>query len=472
MRRRINQIFRGVEHYFFQNKTYSPTDGLWYWREKIFGGLMLAFLIFGTIAIIPNLAVSIKEQTHVITISDLIVYFMLLGVTFIRRIPLRAKIIIIIVILYTLSIILLVILGPMGPGLIWMASTSLIAALLLGLWASVSTILINITLMLALAFAIHMQWLDTIFFNTYDTMSWIAIGSNVIIFNSLTAVPLALLLNALERSINSETKLKKEVIEKNKQLNEEKIKAENADRLKSVFLANLSHDIRTPMNAIMGFSELLHSEFEEHPRSQSYTEQILKNSNYLNNLIKDIVDISLIESGQVKFELRETALKKLIDDCRSIIEHSQPLHRLPELKLFYELESVTDNQMFMIDSGHTKQVLINLISNAIKYTQKGSIRISLAINDKQLLFKVSDNGIGIPQSEQHKIFSRFSKINRPANKQVPGIGLGLSICKALTQAMGGSIGFNSVEGRGSTFWFSIPAVIQKQGASITDLPQE
>lgn len=438
-----------------RNYEFTRNDGLQFWRERILNGLILIILIFGSIAMIPNLIASITDKNILIITIDLFVYcsFLLL-VIFRRNIKLKLKVAIVISLIYVLSITLLLTLGPMGPGLIWLASASLIAALLLGLNASIVTIIVNVFIIIIIAFLIHIEWSTTFFFKSYTALTWLAVSSNIIVVNSITSIPLALLLEALGKSINSEKELRKELISYNKQLKEEKIKVLESDRLKSAFLANLSHDIRTPMNAIMGFSELIEMECEQ-PRMKGFSRQILLNSKYLQNLIDDIVDISIIESGQIKLNYSTLLLESVFNELKPLVEALPYWKDRNSIELIYP-DCELLKQKIEIDSSKLKQVLINLISNAIKYTPSGRIKISIYKKEHNIEFKIKDNGIGIPQSEQHKIFDRFSKVTRQKGPTVHGIGLGLSICKAIIESMNGKLWFKSIENEGSTFYFSIP----------------
>lgn len=454
----ITNIIHAIEKKFLfliRNYEFTRSQGLQFWQERIFNGLILIVLTFGSIAMIPNLIASITTKSILITIIDLFVYcsFLLL-IIFKRNIKLKTKVTIIISLVYVLSIMLLLTLGPIGPGLIWLASASLIAALLLGLNASIITIIINIFILLFIAFLIHIEWGTTLFFKSYTVITWLAVSSNIIVVNSITSIPLALLLKALGESINAEKELKNELISYNSQLKEEKIKVLNADRLKSAFLANLSHDIRTPMNAIMGFSELIDMECEQ-PKTKSFSQQILLNSKYLQNLIDDIVDISIIESGQIKLNYTTLMLESIFDELKPLVEALPYWKNRNNIELIYP-DCELLKQKIETDSSKLKQVLINLISNAIKYTPSGRIKISIYKKEHNIEFKIKDNGIGIPQSEQHKIFDRFSKVARKKGPTVHGIGLGLSICNAIINAMKGELWFKSIENEGSTFYFTIP----------------
>lgn len=237
----------------------------------------------------------------------------------------------------------------------------------------------------------------------------------------------------------------------NKKLEEEKIKAQEADKLKSTFLANMSHEIRTPLNAIVGFSNLLDSTSDPEERA-GFVKLINTNSGLLLQLINDILDLSKIESGILDihndvFNFSD-AFEELHQSFLSRIEN-------PEIKFICDNKYKTFN--VCIDYNRTMQILTNFITNALKYTKEGYIKMSYFKENDGLKIIVEDTGIGIAKEKSDRIFKRFEKLDNFAQ----GTGLGLSICKAIIRACKGDIGFDSEEGKGSTFWAWIPCEIME-----------
>lgn len=222
--------------------------------------------------------------------------------------------------------------------------------------------------------------------------------------------------------------------------------AEESNRLKSAFLANMSHEIRTPLNAIVGFSGILAST-EEEEEKQEYVSIIENNNTLLLQLISDILDLSKIEAGTLELNYSNIELNELMRELERGF-----LLRVKTDAVKLEFVEPAGPCMAYTEKNRLSQLIINLVTNAIKFTEKGSIRFGYEMRENELYFYVTDTGCGIPKDKQQNIFGRFVKLNSFAQ----GTGLGLSICKTLMDHMGGRIGVESEEGKGSTFWFTLP----------------
>ena len=239
------------------------------------------------------------------------------------------------------------------------------------------------------------------------------------------------------------------VITDRKRMEEElmsaKDRAEESNRLKSAFLANMSHEIRTPLNAIIGFSNILAST-EEEQEKQEYI-NIIESNTLLLQLISDILDLSKIEAGTLEFSYSNIDLNDMIKEVENITKC-----RMEGSGVQLIAETPLSSCFIRTEKNRLMQVINNFLTNAIKFTQKGSITFGYEIRDKMLYFHVTDTGCGIPANKKDSIFGRFVKLNSFAQ----GTGLGLSICRTIIEHMNGTIGVESEEGKGSTFWFTIP----------------
>lgn len=235
-------------------------------------------------------------------------------------------------------------------------------------------------------------------------------------------------------------------------------KAEESDRLKSAFLANMKHEIRTPLNAIVGFSNLLASTDDAEEKEQ-YNLLIQHNNDLLLNIVNDVLDISKIESGHIEFHPVWFNLSELIKETVAEYTPNVP----PEINFFATYPK--PDYFVELDSMRVKQILNNIVSNALKYTSEGTVQISYElIEEGQVRISVADTGCGIPEDKTDKIFERFEKLDY----YVQGAGLGLSISKSLVDKMGGRIEVDSTVGVGSTFRIILPCRVMLMDELLRD----
>src|SRR5208337_973423 len=243
-------------------------------------------------------------------------------------------------------------------------------------------------------------------------------------------------------------------------LEEAKARAEATNRAKSTFLANMSHELRTPLNAVLGFSRLLKSGPDVTPRQQETLDIIVRSGEHLLNLINNVLDMAKIESGRVVLEESEVDLHRLLHEMQSLLGVGAV-----EKGLQFTLERDPDLPRFVAaDAGKLRQVLLNLLGNAIKYTDSGGVKLrarlaSIHGSEKaKVRFVVEDSGPGIAQEECQRIFFPFVQLGDRVPAQA-GTGLGLAICKQYVELMGGQIGVASKPGKGSVFHFTIPVTV-------------
>lgn len=236
----------------------------------------------------------------------------------------------------------------------------------------------------------------------------------------------------------------------------EQKKAMESDRLKSAFLANMSHEIRTPMNAILGFSELLEDESQDDADKAVFISLIRRNGEILLNLINDIIDISKIEANLLSVCKRPVLLNNFLNELND--HYTETLAAKRDKKIEFRISTIENPTVSILtDEIRLRQILDNLIGNAIKFTSVGSVSVEVNIEENIVNFRVTDTGIGIPDDQQASIFERFIQANQEHKMNFGGTGLGLAISKNLIELLGGSIGVESKLGKGSTFHFNIRA---------------
>ncbi|SMO58943.1 Signal transduction histidine kinase [Saccharicrinis carchari] len=248
----------------------------------------------------------------------------------------------------------------------------------------------------------------------------------------------------ISRDISKSMRLKSDIIRA-------KDRVDRLLKVKEQFVAQMSHEIRTPLTSIIGFSEQLSDMLQNHNDELAVSEKILLSAEHLNGLINNVLDSSMLESGNIAFYKDRVDAKLLMEEVYQLFELKA---KKAALAFSYTVDPKL--QFFESDTLRLKQVLINLIGNALKFTQEGSMDFAVQIKNSQLLFSVKDTGIGIPREKQKTVFKMFNQINLSLSRKYSGTGLGLFISRQIIEAMGGNIYLESKPGEGSTFYFEIP----------------
>lgn len=294
------------------------------------------------------------------------------------------------------------------------------------------------------------------------------IGKLSLVFNNM-AEQLHKHIHHLEEKITERTA---EIEQANIELKYAKLEAEKANEAKSEFLANMSHEIRTPLNAVIGFSELLQYSIKD-PKQQNYIKTINSSGNSLLLIINDILDLSKIEAGKMELQYQPVTLHTILDEIKNIF-----IQNTHNKNIQFSIDIPNDiPKVILFDEVRIRQILLNLVGNAVKFTEKGHIKLAIKatpsntgdMNLFNLHLSVEDTGIGIPDMEMERIFEAFTQISGQSIKRYGGTGLGLSITKRLVEIMNGKITVKSEVGKGSTFHVEFFDI---QIADIKLLPEE
>ena len=290
----------------------------------------------------------------------------------------------------------------------------------------------------------------------------------MLISSIAVAVVLLTILMLLQKARKAEAAARKaasDTQELNAKLQVAVEKAETANRAKSTFLSNMSHDIRTPMNAIIGFTTLAISNIDDKDRVKDYLAKTLASSNHLLSLINDVLDMSRIESGKIHLEEVEVNLSDVLHDLKTIV--SGQIHA-KQLELYMDAMDVTDEDVYC-DKTRLNQILLNLLSNAIKFTPAGgtvSVRVrqlaGQACGCGQYEFRIKDNGIGMSPEFAKRIFEPFERERTSTVSRIQGTGLGMAITKNIVDMMGGTIEVQTAQGKGTEFTVCVPMRAQTE----------
>lgn len=253
---------------------------------------------------------------------------------------------------------------------------------------------------------------------------------------------------ATTRDISERKRFEKELIQA-------KEKAIESDKLKTAFLQNMSHEIRTPINAIIGFSELLIEHLDNKEKLRYFSEIITKSSIDLMEIINDILDIARIESGMAKLKIETFSIKGLMEEIGNFFAPYQVKLKKEHVKFCLSFSPEIGDIILKTDHGKLKQIFVNLIGNAFKFTNQGEIEAGAYMENNRLIFYVSDTGVGISEDKHYSVFERFYQVYTPGSQTQGGTGLGLAIVKGLAELLGGEVWLKSQPGKGSSFYFSV-----------------
>ena len=244
-----------------------------------------------------------------------------------------------------------------------------------------------------------------------------------------------------------------ELVGQNELLRRQRIELEQASALKSQFLANMSHEFRTPLNAILGYTSLLLQGISGplNPAQDKNLSRVDSNARHLLEIINDILDISRIEAGKMPLHLTTFALAKLV---KEVLAELEPL--IARSKLSVSADVGGNVPEITSDRGKVKQIVLNLVSNAIKFTPSGTVTLRVALEDGEVSIAVADTGIGIDPSDHERVFEDFRQADNSPAREYGGAGLGLAICRRLAIMLDGRVTLQSGPGKGSTFTLALP----------------
>lgn len=437
--------------------TLRSGDGLHYWRERIFHYFSIAVLFIGLIVYLYLGLSFIKKAEFINAIFASFVFFSAVFATTVRSLPLKFRVSWLLFLIYLIGLFSLLASNQSPLGYAFFISYALLSGILVGqrrAWMSVVTICITLGV---IAMVLYAKVIETPFEAAIPLKTFVKSSIIFLVVTLVTLLPLISLLNGLIFNLEKETRYRRLLRREHEDLTLAKRKAEESDHLKTSFLSNMSHEIRTPMNAILGFSNLLSHPDISAVEKEEFINLIRINGKNLLTLVEDIIDISKIDSGQLQIKNAPCKLHHVMMMVYESFLDDIKRRGLFNLKLYLK-EGVSDeNIRILTDEHRLRQILINLVGNAVKFTERGFVEFGYTQEDDQFLrFYVKDTGIGLPKGKEKEIFDRFSKFNDDKERLYGGTGIGLSIVKHLVTLMGGEIWVESEPLVGTTFYFTIP----------------
>ncbi|WP_088653792.1 sensor histidine kinase [Geofilum rhodophaeum] len=454
-----NTLFRHLRAFVNRHlgPSYLPGEGIDYWRERIFHYFSLATVFFGIALYLYyglNFLLGGQVGFFIFLSAVFVLTLIALGLP---ALSIRFRIGWILFALYlTGSFLLLQGMHLMG-GLLFLFASSVMAATMAGAIYGLLYLFLHSITLLAVGIYWYSGWIQTELLAPVSLKSFINLSVSFLVLNTITLAPLLSLLNGMIFSIDKEKRYRRILQKDQKDLLLASKRAEESDRLKTAFLSNMSHEIRTPMNAIMGFSTLLNNKQLEEREREEFTHLIQHNARNLMLLVEDIIDISKMETGQFKVQYAPCNLHQLLNGLRATAE--EELFRMGRNNIEIKLNEGSNDKRLNIltDALRLRKILYNLMSNAIKFTEEGSVELGYRMeSDQELVFYVKDTGIGLSDADAERIFHSFYKVQHEGEKLYGGTGIGLTIARHLVRFMGGEIWVDTQVSKGTSFYFSHP----------------
>ncbi|WP_077399364.1 sensor histidine kinase [Cellulophaga omnivescoria] len=440
-------------------KTVNKKKGLEYFRDKLFISILLLTFFIGGIAYFPSGYVAIARGELFVLYIDTLAILALVAIIFINKIDFDTKKIIFSYTLFVLSFGLLLHLGFKGNGSILLYTTTSLITLYKGRKEGINWVLTTVVLYIILLTGYYFNLFYFPFFDDYDFEVLAVVTVNNVLFNFILVFSISFLIKQLHQALIKENKLQKELVIKHNKAVLARQKAESSDKLKSAFLANISHEIGTPMYGILGSTDFLKELHKKDKESQEYLQLIEDNGNKLLAIIEDIVNISKIESGLVTLNNSTFNINNLIN---SVFTAANSIAKTKGIQIKNNNLISNNEALVHTDKEKLTTVLKHLLNNAIKYTEQGTITLRCYYkNFDTIEFSIKDTGIGIPKDKLSAIFKAFYQVDTSQKNALHGAGIGLAIAKAYTEMLGGKITLENNQENGATFKFTISAQLNK-----------
>lgn len=407
-------------------------------------------MIFVPIAYIPSVILAIKFDLWLIAIIDTFGYAFLIYIFYNRSLSVNFRIYSLMAIAYLLGVILLLSVGPWGAGYLWLFFVPILASIFLNLKRAIFAVIINLFTLIGLGIAFYFGMSADIAQDGFGLESWIVISANFLFLNLISAISIIFIIRGLAKSLENEHAVSSSLEKKSKELRNAKDEAERLNLIKTNFLAQMSHEIRSPISTVMSFVSLIKEKAEvlKDDEIDEYFLTINRGSQRIIRTIDMILSMSEIQSGTYDASFEEINLEQ---------EILKPL--VAEFSIIAEKKHLTINMKNMLnrddkiiaDKYSVTQIFVNLIDNAIKYTRKGGIFIVLMESDHSIAVDIIDSGIGISSTYLKELFDPFTQEESGYTRNFDGSGLGLALVKNYCNINNAEIKVESEKGKGTKF---------------------
>ena len=446
----INILVEKLKNHFINYTTpviNNSEKRLAFWREKVLLNVIYILFFTAIIAYIPSVYLGVVNEIWTIVIVDTVVYALLFYLYSNKKLSVKFRAYSILSFSYVLGVMLILVVGPLGAGYLWLFVIPILCGTLIERKSAVIFVIINLFTLIVLGFIqhyIHPTAAEKFLFNP---SSWFVISANFIFLNIILTFSISVLIRGLQETLVKEEEMIASLEKKNVAVETARVEAENANKLKSEFLAQMSHEIRTPINTILSFSSLIRSELESKV-DESMNEYFSSMSNAGKRIIRTIdliLNMSEIQTESFK------PIKRTINLCYEIFDNLIDEYKVlaDEKGLKLTLNNTSGFCSVDADEYTLNQIFANLIDNAIKYTEKGEVNINIYNSESNLIICVCDTGIGISEEYLGQLFTPFSQEDNGYSRRFEGNGLGLSLVKKYCELNDADIKTESKKGFGT-----------------------
>jgi len=446
-----NSLFSAYRNAVYKNASTpkAKTDALQYWRNNLFAATVFYLIPLSLIALIPGVYLAYTEGLLFLVLADIFAVGSLLTIAFVPGMKVYSRKILFCLAFYMVSLALLFYLGTFGPGLMYLLAFTVFVVLIFerkyGFWV----VFVNTLICIFIGYAIHHQLWSDIILPVYDLENWIAVSSNLIFLSFLTVILIPKLFRGLQGTIEEQNRLKSELEQNQTKLESSLNQLEQKNSELEEFAYAASHDMKEPLRMVRSFLKLLNDRYIDliDERGKKYIHFAVDGAERLNVFIDDLLEYSRV--GRMYDSFEGVDVGEVAKDVAKVYKkdklYSRAIINCGELPTIHAVPV------------SVKMLFQNLIGNALKYQRKGMVpEISVSCEDigEYWKFRVSDNGIGIKKEYFDQIFQIFNRLH--SNDVYSGTGVGLAICRKITEQHGGTIWVESSEGKGSDFFFTFP----------------